>query len=179
MTIINPLVSDNVQLESKGVINVTRTTVRFSRTVYQTRNISEFSEGQVRMGLIPWNSLAIILIAGLVIGFSGFSIYQLNQDSTLSLVVLVGAVLVMAGVAGFIWNLIDPQYYGLLITLNSGDKRLFVTQDIAGLRQVISTIYEFIETEKDTIYQISISNSQVRGNFIQGNAKDVLFGSND
>jgi uncharacterized protein YpmS len=91
----------------------------------------------------------------------------------------VGWLIVLVGIAGGAWNVFKPKHYGLLLTLNSGDKKLFITTDQTGLKQVISVIYEFIETEKDSTYQISINNSQVKGNFIQGNARDVLFGSDD
>jgi len=175
MALLSLFTSENVRLESKGVITVTRKTVRFSRTVYQTHNISEISEGYVSIGLVPWGLLVMVSITGLVIGILGLFIYQADQNSIGSLVMLVGYGLVALGSAGFVWNLVDPKYYGLLITLNSGDKRLFVTQDMKGLKQVILTIYEFIETDSGAVYQISIKNSQVSGNFIQGSAQNVSF----
>lgn len=50
---------------------------------------------------------------------------------------------------------------------------MFITKDTGGLRQAISMIYDFIEFEKDATYQISINNSQVTGNLVQGDARDV------
>ena len=78
------------------------------------------------------------------------------------------------------WNIIKPQYYGLLLTLNSGDKKLFVTTDKPGLKQVLLVVYDFIETGNDATYQISINNSSVKGNFIQGNVGgDASFDSDE
>ena len=72
--------------------------------------------------------------------------------------------------AGVIWNFYKPKHYGLLISLNSGDKTLFTTNKTDSLKEIIGQVYDFIETEKEATYQISISNSKVSGNFIQGNA---------
>ena len=74
-------------------------------------------------------------------------------------------------IGGLCWNLLKPKHYGFLITLNSGDKKLFVTSDFSGLKQVTSTIYDFIEKDKDIAYQITVQNSQIKGNFIQGYAQ--------
>ncbi len=152
-------------------ITVTKRTVRFDKTVYQTHNISEFGEGEVEIFQISW----MILIAILLLGWFTGSVDWLGDSVKNE----ISPVLIYSGLLGLLWNLARPKHYGFIITLNSGDKNLFITTDKNGLKQVISAIYEFIETEKDVTYQILISNSQVRGNFIQGNAKDVLFSSND
>ena len=80
----------------------------------------------------------------------------------------IGMFLLSLGITGTLWNWFKPQYYGLFLTLNSGDKTLFVINDKLGLKKVILDIYEFIETEKNEVYEISIKDSQVSGNFIQG-----------
>ena len=78
------------------------------------------------------------------------------------------------------WNFAKPKHYGLLLTLNSGDKKLFITSDVEGLKRVIEVIYEFIESQKEAIYQMSINNSKVSGNFIQGSAGgNVSYDSDD
>ncbi|MDB9526541.1 DUF6232 family protein [Oscillatoria sp. CS-180] len=164
MAASSPFGSQDITLEKNKVITVTKRTVRFSRNVYQTHNIAGFGEGEVDIGTISWGLIIVAFIFGLIL--NSFNIE-------------VGWLLVLAGIAGGVWNFFKPKHYGFLLTLNSGDKKLFVTTDQAGLKQVISVVYEFIETEKDATYQISINNSQVKGNFIQGNAKDVLFNSDD
>lgn len=152
-------------------ITVTKRTVRFDKTVYQTHNISEFGEGEVEIFQISW----IILITILLLGWFTGSVDWLGDSVKNE----ISPVLIYSGLFGLLWNLAKPQHYGFIITLNSGDKNLFITADRNGLKQVISAIYEFIETEKDVTYQISISNSQIRGNFIQGNARDVWLDSDN
>lgn len=80
----------------------------------------------------------------------------------------MGGVLILSAIGGAVWNFAKPRYYGLLITLNSGDKKLFTTTDSIGLRKAIGEIYELIETEEERTYQMSIYNSNVKGIFIQG-----------
>lgn len=164
--------SQTTKLETDPkTITVTKRTVRFGKTVYQTHNIAAFSEGEVESRKIPW----IIIIAAIFVG-------SIVIVSTLELGLgeefgKAGSILLLLSVVGILFNLVRLNHYGFMITLNSGDKHLFITKDTYGLKQIISVIYEFIETGKDVTYQISISNSQVSGNFIQGNAKDVFFGS--
>jgi len=162
----NPLGSNqSITLERNKTITITKRTVRFSHNVYQTHNITGFSEGEVDIGTIPWLIIIIVFFASSIaaIGNSG-----------------LGGFLSLVAIGGVIWNLAKPKYYGLLLTLNSGDKKLFTTSDKANLKVAIGAIYEFIEKEKDAIYQISINNGQVKGNWIQGDVGgNALFGSDD
>lgn len=164
MAMSSPFGSQDITLEKNKVITVTKRTVRFAKNVYQTHNIAGFGEGEVEIGAIPWIFIIVVFTLGLIL---------------ISFNLRLGWLLLLAGIAGGVWNFAKPKHYGFLLTLNSGDKKLFVTTDQAGLKQVISVIYEFIETERDTTYQISINNSQVKGNFIQGSAGDISFESND
>lgn len=163
MAASNPFGSQDITLENNQVITVTQRTVRFDKNVYQTHNIAGFGEGEVELGKIPWGLIIISVILGWVLNSFNLG---------------VGWLLLLSGIAGGIWNFVKPKHYGLLLTLNSGDKKLFVTTDKNGLQKGISVIYEFIETEKEATYQISIRNSQVQGNFIQGKAGDVSYDSN-
>jgi len=161
----NPLGSNqSIALERNQVITITQRTVRFSKNVYQTHNITAFSEGAVDIGMIPWSIIVSIFFASLIAGIANSAL---------------GGLLVLVAVGGVIWNLKKPKYYGLLITLNSGDKTLFVTDQTEKLKQIILGIYDFIEKEKNNVsYEICINNSEVRGNLIQGNVGgNTLFGS--
>jgi hypothetical protein len=152
----------SVNVERNQVITVTKRTVRFSKNVYQTNNIASFSEGNVTVSGLPWMLLIILIVIGLV--FSA-----LNG---------IGWVLMLAGIAGVVWNLSKPKNYGLLLSLNSGDKSLFVSSDTEGLKKVISVIYDLIEKESEATYQVNISNSKIEGGFIQGsNAGNVMAAS--
>ncbi len=151
----NPLGSNqSITLERNKVITITKRTVRFSYNVYQTHNITGFSEGEVDIGTIPWGIIIVVLLVSSIVGMGNSG---------------VGGLLGSVAIGGAIWNFSKPKHYGLLLTLNSGDKKLFTTIQKESLKQVIGVIYEFIESEKEATYQISISNSEVSGNFIQGN----------
>jgi hypothetical protein len=157
--------NQSITLEKNKVILITKRTVRFARNVYQTHNISGFSEGEVDIGTIPWTTIIVVLLIGLIaVGANGG----------------LGSLLILLAIAGAVWNFVKPKHYGLLLTLNSGDKKLFITTDKAGLKKVISAIYDFIETEKDATYEVSFTNNNVTGNFVQGNVGgDVRFNSDD
>lgn len=166
MVTANPLGSNqSITLERNKVITITKRTVRFSRNVYQTHNIAEFGEGEVDIGTIPWIIIISVLIVALIVGV-------FNSG--------VGILLSVIWIGCAIWNFIKPKHYGFLITLNSGDKKLFTTTDKENLKRVIDVIYGLIETEKEKTYQITVKDSNVNGNFIQGYAEgDVSYHSND
>ena len=79
-----------------------------------------------------------------------------------------GWIIFLAGGGGIAWNIYKPKYYGLLLTLNSSDKSLFVTSDTAGLKKTIEVIYDLIESESEATYELNISNATIQGNIIQG-----------
>jgi hypothetical protein len=149
----SPSFGQNINVEKNRVITVTKRTVRFEKNVYQTKNVSSFSEGNIVVSGLPWLLLIVLIILGLI--GASFS--------------WIGWMLMLAGGAGVFWNLSKPKNYGLLLSLNSGDKSLFVSSDTEGLKKVISVIYDLIESETEATYQVNITNSKVDGNFIAGN----------
>ena len=155
MATLNPFKSNKgITLVRNGVITLTKRTVRFSKNVYQTHNITGFSEGEVDIGTIPW---WIIIIFTLL----SFSLNVVIKNS-LDWYCFIPALGCLA------WNFYKPKHYGLLLSLNSGDKTLFTTTKTESLKEIIIEIYNFIEADKEATYQISISNSKVIGNLIQG-----------
>jgi hypothetical protein len=157
MATLNPFKnSKGITLVSNKVITLTKRTVRFSKNVYQTHNITGFSEGEVEIGMIPW---WIIIFA---LGYSLMMITGYNNWAG-------GQYFFYPGIVGLIWNLYKPKHYGLLITLNSGDKTLFTTTKTESLKEIIGQIYDFIEAaENNKTYQMTINNSQVTGVLMQG-----------
>lgn len=147
--------NQSITLEWNQSITITKRTVRFSRNVYQTHKIAGFGEGKVDIGTIPWMIIIIVFLVALILA-------AFNNG--------VGLLFILAGIGGGAWNFIKPKHYGFLLTLNSGDKKLFVTTDQEGLKRVIEVIYDLIETEEEATYQIFVNNSKVNGNFIQGYA---------
>ncbi len=161
--------SQGITFVKNKVITMTKRTIRFSHNVYLFHNIEGFSEEAVSIAKIPFWIITIIFMIGVII-----SSYNLTLGWTLT----------MLPISGTIWNLCRPKYYGLLLTFKSGNKFLFVTSDISGIRNVISVIYEFFETEtkKDLAVEISINNSRISINniyrgFVGGNVfGDVVKG---
>ncbi|NES06376.1 MAG: hypothetical protein F6K22_28300 [Okeania sp. SIO2F4] len=141
--------------KGKSIILVTKRTVRFGKSVYQTHNIAGFSEGKIKTPGIPWILLIIFMIVGLIILST-----KINNN--------VGGIFTILAILGAFGNIFRAQQYGLLLTINSGDRILFSSTDQIGMRSIISEIYEFIESEKDATYRIDINNSSVSGNFVQG-----------
>ncbi|MEG4625590.1 hypothetical protein Q5691_15050 [Microcoleus sp. w1-18aA5] len=158
--------------KNKALITVTKRTVRFSYNVYQTHNITSFSEGEVEIPGIPWGIIGICFVASIIIGIG-------NGNHIIP--IILSPALFFFSLFGTVRNIIRPKNYGFLLTLNSGDKTLFVTNDKKKLKEVIIGIYDFIENEKNNVhYEISIKNSEVKGNLIQGNVGgNALFGSDD
>ncbi len=152
----NPLgSSQSITLEKDKTITITKRTVRFSNDVYQTHNITGFSEGEVEIGTIPWGIIVILLLVGSIVGIANSGI---------------GSVLMLAAIGGVIWNFANPKHYGLLLTFNSGHQTLFVTdgKNKTALKEKINTIYELIEKSENKTYELSILNSTVSGQFIMG-----------
>ncbi|MEG4852807.1 DUF6232 family protein [Microcoleus sp. B5-D4] len=154
MSTSNPLASNqNITLERNKVITITKRTVRFSNDVYQTHNITGFSEGEVEIGTIPWGIIVALLLMGSIAGVANSGI---------------GVALSLAAIGGAVWNFVKPKHYGLLLTFNSGHQTLFVTDDKPHLKEKINTIYELIEKAENKTYELSILNSTVSGQFIMG-----------
>jgi len=82
---------------------------------------------------------------------------------------------------GIVVDLSQPKNYGLLLAFSSGNKILFITNDKAGIKNVISVLYDFFETEtkKDFIIEISIneSSTNITINTYHGYSGVNVFGS--
>ncbi|NEQ40350.1 MAG: hypothetical protein F6K40_30605 [Okeania sp. SIO3I5] len=152
----NPFVNGKNITIKRGERNilVTKRTIRFGKSVYQTSNIAGFSEGEVETAGIPWVFLIILMIVGLII-------MAANSNNN------VGSILTIISILGAFWNIFKPKEYGLLLTINSGNEILF-SSSREGMEKTISEIYKFIESEEDSTYKISINNSSVSGNLVQG-----------
>jgi hypothetical protein len=67
-------------------------------------------------------------------------------------------------------NLIQETRYGLILTLNSGDKHLFITTDWGSVTKVVNQLNTFIESKQDGVYMVSITNNSVK---VKGNMTGV------
>lgn len=144
------LQSRNISFEKNEEIRITKRTVTFGYDVYQLRNIVGFSEGDVKTpNVIPGQVLWFSALAGLALTF----IPGTSQ--------IIGAIAVMTCFFGFLINVNRPNKYGLLLTLNSGDKHLFVTAKKAQVREVIMELYRFMEMDEEGVQVITVTDNSI------------------
>jgi len=138
--------SQGITLAKNKVITITKRTIRFSQNVYLFHTLEGFSEEEIEIRIIPFWMITILFIIGVII-----SSYKLT----------LGWLLIMLAMGGIVVDLSQPKNYGLLLAFSSGNKILFITNDKAGIKNVISVLYDFFETEtkKDFIIEISITGS--------------------
>lgn len=178
--------SSNVTIERETIISATKKTFRFGKNVYQTHNITGFTEGDLDGKIrIPKIIIFFIFLLGLIVIVLG-PIFLKNRFIDFSDVakqtIKVGIYLILLGFFANLINFLNPKEYGLLVTFNSGDRTLFITRDRKSLKTVIANLCKIIESEEEDKlnYQISINNSVVKGNLVQGEVgENVSFASNE
>jgi hypothetical protein len=145
----------SITLSQKEEIKITRKTISFGRDVYQFHNVVGFSDGEVDLGkIIPMP----IILTGFLMGFIVASLPFIREYGIL--------ILVLSSV-GLAVNLCQEKKHGLLLTLTSGDKHLFITVDSRGLAKVVDQIRSFMESDDNSSYTVAVNNNSitVHGNF--------------
>ncbi len=100
----NPFSSgQNIAIDRSKLITVTSKTVRFEGSVYQTHNISSFTEGEVEIGTVPWIFIIIFIIVGLIV-------VVLNFDNSANFV--LGCTILFIGFLGVASNISNPKQRG-------------------------------------------------------------------
>lgn len=74
----------------------------------------------------------------------------------------IGLFIVFLSLLGIMINFIQETMYGLILTLNSGDKHLFITTDWGSVTKVVSQLNTFIESKQDGVYMVSITSNSVK-----------------
>lgn len=141
--------SSNITVEKDKVIRITKRTVTFGNNVYQTRNIAGFGDGEIKLGsILPFPILLGGFLVGLILAnFPG--------------VKLVGYIILLSAIGILAYQISREKQYGLLLTLNSGDKYLFTTTDKEGLRKVVGTLCEFIEKDAEGVYTVTVHDNSI------------------
>jgi len=151
--------SSNITVEKDKVIRITKRTVTFGNSVYQTRNISGFGDGEIKLGsILPFP----ILLAGFLIG-----LILANFPGTK----LIGFILLIGSIGILVYQVSREKQYGLLLTLNSGDKYLFTTTDKKGLGNVVGTLCEFIEKDAEGVYTVTVHDNSIN---VQGSVTGTV-----
>lgn len=152
----------------KATIEITKNTVQFDSDVYQFRNVTGFGVSPVPTAKVPLSSIWFFFIFG-VLGITNF---PENSDQRTGGMLMIGL-----AICSLAFNKLWPPKYGLKLYLNSGSPLpIFITRDVLGLKNVVSILYNFMESHEEGRYivystdrSIKIEGS-VRGNFIGGDA---------
>ena len=131
-------------------IVVTKKVVKFGSYVYQFRNVTGFGIANVKT---PYKVPPLVILILLFLSAILFS----QSDPTAR---GFGLLILLLGCAGVIENLSQPKRIGLELYVNSGDNVIFVTTDKSGIREVISQLCEFMESDIEDIKVINIDQSR-------------------
>jgi hypothetical protein len=145
-------------------IRITKNSVSFNDNVYQLCNITGFSSGKIkRYPIVPFCWIFTALIVGFTfiaidIKFGYISFFGIH---ILLSVRLFGIFVFGLAATGIFINIGQDVRYGLILTLNSGDKHLFITTDNIKMKEVISQLYEFIDSKMDGVYLVNVTDNSI------------------
>ena len=146
-------------------IRITKRTVSFGSNVYQFKNITGFSDGKIkRRLLIPcwW------LVVGFIIGFICINsnvhvgYFHFGKQYVLYGTKEIGICIIVLAILGMIIDFTQEKKYGLILTLNSGDRHLFVTSDQDRMFGVIRQLHAFMESDQDGAYVVTINDNSIK-----------------
>lgn len=136
-------------------IVITKKTVRFGNYVYQFRNVTGF-------GLfIPKGSLFDKIIAGTLV-FLLLGGLSLAGAKISSLLTIVGWIITGFSLLFTILILSKSKPQGMILYLNSGDSMIFESNDINGIKKVVSILYKFMESDKEGSYIVNIDQRNAK-----------------
>lgn len=140
--------------ETSKSIEITKNTVKFGSSVYQFRNVTGFRVGDIPKNKFPLMPVIVLTAAGMLTIALGFG-----------WILLIIAIFMVVGYFN------QTQYYGLSLYLNSGQERFFVSTDKNFLVQIVSVLYDFMESQSDGTVNIDLSNRSVNvGRDLHGTA---------
>lgn len=162
--------------ENDDTIEVTKNTVKFGNSVYQSKNVTGFTVGKVpkpAFPLIPFLGLCLI---GFGIRFSGIRFNGIRFNG-IYLEELVSAIFLLIGLGIFIFHFAREQRYGLVLHLNSGQEKIFTSPDKKFLTRIVLELYKFMEEDTAGTIAIDMSNRSITvtgdihgSNMITGNS---------
>ncbi|MBP5974602.1 hypothetical protein HW132_18155 [Brasilonema sp. CT11] len=155
--------SDNIDIVSTDILYLTDKTVRFGADVYQFRNVTGFGIGEVKPKKVPFTTILGLFIFGLVL--YPLSSFLGGLGTFLSLLML------LIPVAMLVSNLTQPKLFGLKLHLNSGEGKIFITNDTKWLEKAVSKLYQFMENIQDGSSMTIQIGGSITGNIIQGSER--------
>ncbi len=136
-------------------IVITKKTVRFGNYVYQFRNVTGFGLFISKMSLLE-NIIACILAIFFV---GGIFLIEKNFSSLLT---IVGWIITSFSLLFIILICSKPKPQGMILYLNSGDSMIFESNDINGIKKVVSILYGFMESDMEGSYIVNIDQSRAK-----------------
>lgn len=143
----NTPVSSRTIYSKLTTIYITKKIVKFGDVVYQFCNVSGFKiTGVDIINPLVTTGIFVLFFIGLVLAFTDIK--------GLGFLLMVTALYAMPN----IWL----KKYGLEVSMNSGEKAVFTTNDIKGLKEVIAELSKFIESDNETEnYVIDINDRNI------------------
>jgi hypothetical protein len=140
MLISNPVrgkattpVSSRTIYSKLTTIYITKKIIKFGDVVYQFCNVTGFKITEVNVINTP-AGISFLLFIGFVLAVTNKFLGLLIWTNTAVLIVMLN-----------IWL----RKYGLEVSMNSGEKAVFTTNDLKGLKTVIAELSKFIESENE------------------------------
>lgn len=144
-----------------GRICITKKSVQFGSSVYQFHNVTGFAVSKLQKNTLPMQFILALFIIGLFMANS-----PVGRE--------IGIIIVLGAIGGILYNISQPDRYGFGLYLNSGHEKIFTTTDVQGVKEVVETLYKYIESDQElSAYVVNIVEGNVTGNFIGGNARDT------
>lgn len=145
----------NAQVEKSKSVEISRNTIRFGQSVYQFRNFTGFEVGEIQKPKFSWMLFFLFIIGGI------------------AAMPLFGAGLILIGIAIYrlYRHVVAPKNYGLSLFFNSGERRIFISNNKGFLSDITKALYRFLEEDRAETINIDLSNKSinVNGDFV-GNA---------
>jgi len=121
-------------------IYITKKIIKFGDVVYQFCNVTGFKITEVNVINTPDGKYFIFFLIGFFWTFININFFWGAILFAIT-VVMITLVIVMLNTL--------PRKYGLEVSMNSGEKAVFTTNDLKGLKRVIAELSKFIESENE------------------------------
>jgi hypothetical protein len=137
---------ENRSFEEAREIEITRNTIKFGTSLYQFKNLTGLKVGKIDKKMFPFQIV-------LPFGIGGLFIYNLNN--------LFGIIFILVAIIWTVKHFMQIQQYGLILYLNSGQQRIFISDDRKFLMNIVSEIYKLMKSGGDGSISIDMSNRSI------------------
>ena len=125
----------NRKFEDADAIEITRNTIKFGSSLYQFRNLTGLTIGKIPKKNFPIVPTLIFGVAGIL-----FLFFDQRWIGLISLAVVLFFV---------VRYLNEKKLYGLILYLNSGQERIFLSNDHKFLMKIVNGLYDFMSKQME------------------------------